>query len=212
MPNAVDQFSSFYAQYRTQGAQAPAPSSVPPAAGNLPANNPYASSYQPAANRPLPVNPTPWNNPNYPTQTGAAPGYPTPPTQNGQPTVTVYPGQAGYPPGYQGPVTMTLASLRGLVNDKGYNHFVDQTAPVIDTALPLLAQLVGMVSGQKNPTPANGQAAPGTMAYPNNYPASTPPYAPTQTTQEQPEWATQVNQGIQGVAGLVNVIGGLFKK
>lgn len=208
MPNAVDQFSSFYAQYRSQGAQAPAPSSTPQPAGNPPAYNPYASGYQPAANRPAPVNPTPWNNPNYPTQTGAAPGYPTQPTQNAQPTVTVYPGQPGYPSGYQGPVTMTLASLKGLVNDKGYNHFVDQTAPVIDTALPLIAQLVGMVSGNKNPTPALGQVP----APPANYPTSTPPYAPAQTTQGQPEWATQVNQGIQGVAGLVNVIGGLFKK
>lgn len=129
MPNAIDNFQSLYSQYRNAPAAPAQPGTMAgPSAGNVPAQNPYASAYTPDPRRstpqplgtqqPIGSQPQPWNNPNYPVQ----PGYPQP----------------GYPqPGYPG----------------------------------------------------------------------TPPFAPTGGN----DWSTQVNQGIQGVAGLVNVIGGLFK-
>lgn len=260
MPNAIDNFQSFYSQYRNAPA-APAQSgmaaSVSPNAGNPPAYNPYASTYTPAPNRgtpqPLgtqqpigaqqqPVNSQPWNNPNYPQQ----PGYPQPtvPTQPTYPTG--YPQQPqtlpGFPqqgiPGYAGPLTSTLGAFSGVVNDKGYDKFVRETAPVIDTAIPLITGIVGLFSKKKPEQPAQAPTTANSVYMPNaqpgyQQPAYQPPvyqqpaYQPPvyqQPGYQQPypgtpplnqnggnNWQTQVNQGIQGVAGLVNALGGLFK-
>ncbi|HEY9899911.1 MAG TPA: hypothetical protein V6D00_12070 [Pantanalinema sp.] len=104
--------------------------------------------------------------------------------------------------GAAGPISVTLESLRGLVKDKDYDEFVQKKAPVIDQALPLVLGLVGLIKGQADqPKPAQAPQQPANVAQ---------TYAPAQV-QGQPEWAAQVSQGIQGVAGLVNLIGGLFK-
>ncbi|MNL37535.1 hypothetical protein D3C87_1596860 [compost metagenome] len=106
-----------------------------------------------------------------------------------------------------GPISVTLESLRGLVKDKDYDEFVQKKAPVIDQALPLVLGLVGLIKGQSaQPAPAQPQQ--------QTYAATTvttPPIVPQAQPQGQPEWATQVSQGIQGLSGLVNLIGGLFK-
>ncbi|HEY9855821.1 MAG TPA: hypothetical protein V6D05_08810 [Stenomitos sp.] len=252
MPNAIDNFQSFYSQYRNapaapaQGTTAPAQ----PGVGNAPAYNPYASGYTPDPRRgtpqplgtqqPVGAQPQPWNNPNYPQQ----PGQQLPGQQ--VPAQTSYPAgypQPGYPqqagmPGYQGPLTQTLGAFRGVVNDKGYDEFVQKTAPVIDTAIPLITGIVGLFNKKKPDQPAQNPQTVQTM--PGALPGQTPPspgavYAPnTQPVYQQPaypqpgyqqpypgtppfsptggnDWGAQVNQGIQGVAGLVNAIGGLFK-
>ncbi|MBO9541392.1 hypothetical protein J7643_12455 [bacterium] len=164
MPNAVANFTSAFARYKAATA-APLGQLTPPqqpSAQQAQTVNPYASTYQPAANRPV---------------AGGAPG----------------------------PISATLESLRGLVKDKGYDEFVQKKAPAIDQALPLVLGLVGLIKGQVD-QPKAPQQVPQQPAY------ATPTYVPTQAqSQPQPEWAAQVNQGIQGVAGLVNLIGGLFK-
>ncbi len=265
MPNAIDNFQNFYAQYRNTPA-APAQSgmaaSVQPTAGNPPAYNPYASSYTPSPGRstpqplgtqqPVGAQPQPWNNPNYPQQ----PGYPQPtypqPTAQPQPTYPAGYPQPGYPqpgyapgmPGYQGPISQTLGAFRGVVNDKGYDEFVQKTAPVIDTAIPLITGIVGLFNKKKPEQPAATPSTATSVYVPNQQPPSQPPVYQQYPGYQQPaypqpgyqqpaypqpgyqqpyggtppfnptgggDWSTQVNQGIQGVAGLVNAIGGLFK-
>lgn len=156
MPNAVANFTNAFARYKAATA---APLGQLPVQQPVQQLNPYASTYQPAANRPVAA--------------GAA-----------------------------GPISATLASLRGLVKDKDYDEFVQQKAPAIDQALPMLLGLVGLIKGQSD-QPKVAQA-------PQQPSFATPGVVSTQGA-GQPEWATQVSQGIQGVAGLVNLIGGLFK-
>lgn len=254
MPNAIDNFQNFYAQYRNTPVAPTQPgmaASVQPNAGNAP--NPYASSYTPDPRRgtPQPLGnqqpvgqPQPWNNPNYPQQPGyPQPGYPQPTQPTGYPQPG-YP-QPGYPqqpgmPGYPGPISQTLGAFRGVVNDKGYDEFVQKTAPVIDTAIPLITGIVGLFSKKKPEQPAQTPSTANSVYVPNGQPGYPQPTQPTypQPTYPQPgyqqpgyypgypqpgygtppfsptggnDWSQQVNQGIQGVAGLVNAIGGLFK-
>ncbi|MNX69609.1 hypothetical protein D3C86_1008340 [compost metagenome] len=149
----------------------------------------------------------------YKAATAAPLGQLTPPQQQAQQAQAVNPYASTYQAapnrpvagGAAGPISATLESLRGLVKDKGYDEFVQKKAPAIDQALPLVLGLVGLIKGQVD-QPKTPQPAPQQPTY------ATPTYVPTQVQpQAQPEWAAQVNQGIQGVAGLVNLIGGLFK-
>lgn len=241
MPNAIDNFQSFYSQYRNAPAAPAQPGMAPvgPNAGSAP--NPYASAYTPDPRRstpqplgtqqPVGAQPQPWNNPSYPQQ----PGYPQPTA----PTQPTYP--TGYPqPGYQqtgnqqpgmpgyGPLSQTLGAFRGVVNDKGYDKFVQETAPVIDTAIPLITGIVALFSKKKPEQPAQAPATASSVYVPTTQPTYQQPAYPQPTYQQpayqQPypgtpsygpaggnDWSAQVNQGIQGVAGLVNAIGGLFK-
>lgn len=226
MPNAVDNFTSFYDRYRAPqaGAAAPAQNYTPmpplPVAGNAPAYNPYATTYTPDPSRmPAPVPPQPF----VPAQ--QQPYYA--PANYGQPNY----GQQ------MGPLTATLGSLKGIIKGKDYDKFVDQTAPVIDSAIPLIGAIASLFGGNKNNAPQPPQQpaqAYGTTVYtPNGMPAPQPTYPQppypqpgyqqpgtyypnAQPMYNQPannrnDWSVQVNQGVQGLAGLVNAIGGLFK-
>lgn len=192
MPNAVDNFSNFCAQFRRNP---PAPTPVAPAVAPPPTYNPYASTYVPS--------------------TPVAPPY--------------------SPHNAPGPLSSTLGSLKGVVNNKDYNDFVDQKAPIIDKLLPLVGGLVGFFTGDKTtasqPVPTATTPQPTPPAYPQPTPPAYPqPTYPTyqtypQQTYPQPtypqavpagqgDWTVQVNQGLQGIqglVGLVSTIGGLFK-
>lgn len=222
MPNAVDNFSSFYSQYVNQTV---APAAAP--AGNYPAPgtnvyDPYASSYVPDPNRypqygtpTAPSYPAP---PQNPYQVPVQPTYPTSyPTSYPTTYPTTYPtspyGQyPGYPSVGQGPVSAVAGSLRGVIKGKGYDDFATKTAPMIDVAIPIVSTIMGLFGGHKNqPAPmASGNGLPNVPSYPQ-YPTTSYPQYPNYQPTAQGDWTTQVGQGVQGVASLVSAIGGLFR-
>jgi len=184
MPNAVDRFSQVYNQVRTRP---PVASGGTPVAMPQTAIGPahVSSVYIPDPNRRQQPTATsvPWNNPNYPVPRGTTPpmippstgGYPgNLPTQGVQNYPVGYPAptypyggypnigypNSGYPGAYPvvGPLTAVLGSLTPVVKDKGYQRFVNDTAPIIDTAIPLLGTIVGLIgSTRRSTTPSTPQ-------------------------------------------------------
>ena len=205
MPNAIDRFSQVYNQVRTRppatGGPAPAPTAPSPYA---PA--PASSVYIPDPRRTQASASTqaPWNNPNYPTPSTPTPPF-VPPQSTGYPGTfpvqypstpqstypTSYPGSypgtypGTSPYGYStvGPLTAVLGSLTPVVKDQGYQKFVRETAPIIDTAIPLIGTIVGLIgSTRKSSSPGTPQS---TMpAAPT--PAPIYPAIPQQTYPQQP--------------------------
>lgn len=133
-----------------------------------------------------------------------------PAAQPANPYASTYQPSANRPEagGASGPVAATLQSLRGLVKDKGYDEFVQQKAPMIDQALPLVVGLVGLFKSKSDKPQPQAQTLP-QQPQPPVY--ATPTYVPPQPQGQSSDLVNQINQGVQGVAGLVNLIGGLFK-
>ncbi|MEB3185851.1 MAG: hypothetical protein VKP72_00260 [bacterium] len=118
---------------------------------------------------------------------------------------STYPG--GYPSNYPGsnpygypavgPLTTMLGSLTPVVKDQGYQKFVRETAPIIDTAIPLIGTIVGLIgstrrssspAGPQGTAPAAPTPAPIFPTIPQQtYPQPSPfPTYPGQPTYPQP--------------------------
>jgi S-DNA-T family DNA segregation ATPase FtsK/SpoIIIE len=250
MPNAVDSFASFYQSYQAPqtvaggGVQYAAP--VQPAGTVQPSVN-YASSYIPDPGRaPLQGTAVPLGTLVLPGSTPVPQGLPQPQVANypqvnsNPPQVTNYGAPNAYGYGYaQGPITATAQSLRGIIKGKDYDQFATQTAPIIDSAIPLIGAIASMFGGNKNATQPPQQQATYVPTQVGNYQATYQQPVYQQPVYQQPayqqpvyqatgypgqpvagggpgvnngnNWGVQVSQGIQGIAGLAGAIAGLFK-
>jgi hypothetical protein len=113
---------------------------------------------------------------------------------------STYPGSNPYGYPAVGPLTTMLGSLTPVVKDQGYQKFVRETAPIIDTAIPLIGTIVGLIgSTRKSSSPAGPQStAPSApspapifptipqQTYPQPSPFPTYPGQPAYPTYPQP--------------------------